>query len=224
MSHLSSLRRANCMQRVKELSVFRLPAKEPKKHAAVLVPLCKTETDQLSLLYTLRSSSLRSHSGQVCFPGGTHDEQDADLIATALRETEEEIGLQPNLVEPWGFLPKVPSKNFEVWVHPVIAEIRNLALDSLRVNRDEVEQVFLESLDTLCDEASFSTTDYKIGRTVLTMPVFQGEHHKIWGLTAVITFQLLMCLVPERFSPQMQLLSGKNGFPMPPSFLTSSKL
>jgi 8-oxo-dGTP pyrophosphatase MutT (NUDIX family) len=77
--------------------------------AAVLLPI--TRSDEPELVLTLRASSLSTHGGEVAFPGGRRDPEDPDLVFTALREAEEEIGLPPGLVEVVGPLSPLISKH-----------------------------------------------------------------------------------------------------------------
>ena len=77
--------------------------------AAVLVPI--TRSDEPEVVLTLRASGLSTHGGEVAFPGGRRDPEDADLVETALRESEEEIGLPPGLVEVVGPLSTLVSRH-----------------------------------------------------------------------------------------------------------------
>lgn len=81
------------------------PSVDKTRPAGVLVPLVERE-DGLSLLLTRRTDHLHHHAGQISFPGGRKEETDADITATALRETEEEIGLPPAAVRVLGVLPQ----------------------------------------------------------------------------------------------------------------------
>jgi 8-oxo-dGTP pyrophosphatase MutT (NUDIX family) len=92
------------------------------KRAAVLVPLILVE-NQLHILLTLRSRHLRSHAGEVCFPGGKVDETDPSLIHTALREADEEVGLPAELVEIIGMLEPGLSRS-NILVTPVMSLIK----------------------------------------------------------------------------------------------------
>ncbi len=75
----------------------------PRRRAAVLVPFVRRES-ALSVLFTRRTANLRTHAGQISFPGGAIEDGDADPVAAALRETFEETGIEPGRVEPFGYL------------------------------------------------------------------------------------------------------------------------
>jgi 8-oxo-dGTP pyrophosphatase MutT (NUDIX family) len=79
------------------------------RHAAVLVPLYLDAAGAPHAVFTERRADLRRHAGEISFPGGRREEQDPDLWATALRETEEEIGLPPDAVELLGALRPTPT-------------------------------------------------------------------------------------------------------------------
>jgi len=110
-----------------------LPAGHVYKQAAVLVPL--VVRDSLSLLLTQRPLHLKHHPGQISFPGGRKEEADIDLVATALRETREEIGLSADRIEVIGTLPHyLTVTNYQVT--PVVALVHRpfeLVLDANEV-------------------------------------------------------------------------------------------
>ncbi|MDO8419655.1 MAG: CoA pyrophosphatase [Rubrivivax sp.] len=112
----------------------RLLANRSPAHAAVLVPLVQ-RGDTLHVLLTRRTEHLRDHAGQVSFPGGRSEAGDADPAATALRETEEEVGLPRSRVEVIGQMPAYTTITHYV-VTPVVALVQppfELALDSFEV-------------------------------------------------------------------------------------------
>ena len=88
------------LQRVRDYRPRTMVADQGFPEAAVLVPI--TRSDDPEVVLTLRASGLSTHGGEVAFPGGRRDPEDSDLVATALREAEEEIGLPPGLVEVIG--------------------------------------------------------------------------------------------------------------------------
>lgn len=154
------------------------PAPRP---AAVLVPVVAHR--RLSVLLTLRTDTLPSHAGQISFPGGKMEPADADPVATALREAQEEIGLEPTFVEPLGYLdPYRTGTGFRIF--PVVAIVRTgfaLALDQA-----EVADAFEVPLDFLMDERNHHTHVRTWGgaeRRYYAMP-FQERY--IWGATAGI--------------------------------------
>ena len=127
------------------LRIDRAPA-----HASVLVPLVARD-EGLRVLLTRRTDHLRDHAGQISFPGGRAEEHDADAIATALRETEEEVGLARSFVEVVGTLPRYATVTGFI-VTPVVALVQpgfDLALDSF-----EVAEAFEVPLGFLMDPAN----------------------------------------------------------------------
>ncbi len=159
--------------------VQRAPAK-----AAVLVPLVMREQPQL--LLTERGRHLSSHSGQVAFPGGRCDDSDRDVVHTALREAEEEVGLAASHVEVLGTLPVYVTGSAYI-VTPVVALVRPGF--ELRPNPDEVADVFEVPLAFLMDPANHRRHAWASDgseRQWLSMP-WTGparEERYIWGATA----------------------------------------
>ncbi|XP_005101159.1 nucleoside diphosphate-linked moiety X motif 8 [Aplysia californica] len=171
--------------------------KKDHSYAAVLVPLCTVDGEP-SLLFTLRSSKLRKHRGQVSFPGGNADKTDRDFVHTALRETEEELGIDPASFDVWGQLNHLPGSGGRKIVYPILARTGEISLSDLRVNHDEVEETFAVSLRHLCDPTHFGTTRFRNGGEY-TLPVYTGATHRIWGLTAIMVHQALSTIAPELY-------------------------
>ena len=162
--------------------------------AAVLVPLILRD-GALSVLLTERTAHLANHAGQVSFPGGRMEAGDADPVATALRETEEEIGLSPDCVDILGQLDDyVTVTGFQVV--PVVGLICppfNLNPDSF-----EVAEVFEVPLDFILDPANHQKHS-RIApagepRYFYAMPY---NDHYIWGATAAMLVNLYEILSPQ---------------------------
>jgi 8-oxo-dGTP pyrophosphatase MutT (NUDIX family) len=159
-----------------------------RKNASVLLPLVQ-RPDGLALLLTLRTSHLRDHAGQISFPGGRAEAHDADAVATALRETEEEIGLARRHVEVIGQLPTYSTVS-AYDITPVVALVQppfELALDAY-----EVAEAFEVPLTFLMSPANHRWHVVQLGgmqREFLSMPYprrdGQGEYF-IWGATAAM--------------------------------------
>ncbi|XP_047974828.1 nudix hydrolase 15, mitochondrial-like isoform X3 [Salvia hispanica] len=118
-------------------------AAEPiqRNRAAVLICLFEDENSDLRVILTRRSSKLSSHSGEVALPGGKRDENDSDDVATALREAQEEIGLDPSMVEIVAVLEPFHTR-INIAVVPVIGVIWDKRAFEPILNAAEVESVF----------------------------------------------------------------------------------
>jgi 8-oxo-dGTP pyrophosphatase MutT (NUDIX family) len=156
--------------------------------AAVLLPLYGLP-DEPGLVFTERRADLRRHAGEISFPGGRHDEGDADMAATALREAQEEIGLDPGQVEIGEELPTTGTFVTGYRIHPFVGHIPHPGDLDLRPNPAEVETVLTFSLEVLRD-------GYEMRRLVrrgipIHTPTYEVEGHMIWGATARILGDLL---------------------------------
>ncbi len=154
----------------------------PPRDAAVLIGI-QERSDGPNVVLTQRTGHLKSHAGQVAFPGGKVDPTDSGPVEAALREADEEIGLPPAQVEPLGSLaPYLTGSGYRVV--PVVGVIRSEAL--FRANPDEVEAVFEVPLQFLMDPANHQKLSREWQgkrRYFYAMPY--GERY-IWGVTAGI--------------------------------------
>jgi 8-oxo-dGTP pyrophosphatase MutT (NUDIX family) len=170
----------------------RPPADGSGRPAAVLIALSDSDSDSDSdsgpgVVLIERASGMRTHAGQVAFPGGAADPEDTDMIATALREATEEVGLDAASIQIIGQLPPrfLPPSGFVVtpvlgwWLypHPVAA-----------VDHGEVASVVIVSLAELAEPANRHTVGHPSG---LFGPAFQAGGLFIWGFTAGLLDQLL---------------------------------
>lgn len=156
--------------------------------AAVLLPLYGWP-EEPGLIFTERRADLRRHAGEISFPGGRRDDGDGDLRATALREAEEEIGLDPAQVKAGEALP--PTRTFvtNYVVHPFVGYVPHPRQLGLTPNPTEVETVLTFSLELLREGYGMRRL---IRRGVpIHTPTYEVEGHLIWGATARILSDFL---------------------------------
>jgi 8-oxo-dGTP pyrophosphatase MutT (NUDIX family) len=148
--------------------------------AAVLIPMI-AHAPELTVLFTQRTLHLKSHSGQVSFPGGRAEPGDASAEFTALREAQEEIGLALERVEILGRLPEYHTRT-GFRVTPVIGLIQ----PPLELTPDprEVESVFEVPLSFLLDPANRQRRTREFQGRSVGFYVFEYQGHMIWGATA----------------------------------------
>jgi 8-oxo-dGTP pyrophosphatase MutT (NUDIX family) len=149
--------------------------------AAVLAPIV-ARPDGFSVLLTLRASHLRAHSGQIAFPGGQIDPGETPRAA-ALREAQEEIGLEGGLVEPLGWLdPYFTGTGFRI--APLVALIDPLFVPTL--NREEVDEAFETPFAFLMDPANHRLDEREWQGRMRKFYVMPHGARYIWGATAGI--------------------------------------
>jgi 8-oxo-dGTP pyrophosphatase MutT (NUDIX family) len=162
--------------------------REGQTLAAVLVPLIVVpESDSPHVVLTKRRADLRRHAGEVSFPGGRRDPDDADLSVTALREAEEEIGLARESVELLGELPAISTFATNYLIHPFVGQIA--AGQRWEVSPREVDAV----LELPLRELHESRTRTPIERRGITFETdaYIPDGNVIWGATFRILEHLL---------------------------------
>ena len=155
--------------------------------AAVLVPLHAGADGLLRVVFTQRRNDLRRHPGEISFPGGRHDPTDADLIATALREAHEEIGLAPDSVRMLGALQPTPTMVTGFAVYPFVAEITPPTVWTR--NETEVDEVLEFSLADVA--AGYGRRRVMRRGVAMRTDTYLVEGRIIWGATARILDDLL---------------------------------
>ena len=162
------------------------PPIEDLPKAAVLLAVTAEEEPQL--IYTLRSNKVSSHKGEVAFPGGREEQDDSTLADTALREAEEEIGLDRNLVEVLGSLDTTVSR-YGISVTPYVGIIPpNPNLDE---SSSEIESFFRVPISYLANDIRHRNDKVTEGGETFYMPAYKYNEYIIWGLTAMITVNFL---------------------------------
>jgi 8-oxo-dGTP pyrophosphatase MutT (NUDIX family) len=166
------------------LSAYSAATFEPDGHplAAVLVPLY-THQDDLHVVFTKRTDRVQHHRGEISFPGGAMEPEDLDLITTALREAEEEIGLSRDHIEVIGRLDDIVTiSSFHVAVY--VGEIDpQRSPYSWLPHEHEVAEVLEVPLHHLLDEANLVEVPRQRDGQLVIMEGFRFGEHIIWGAT-----------------------------------------
>lgn len=150
--------------------------------SAVLAPLYEGPGGPTFIL-TRRAWHLRSHTGEVSFPGGRKDDDDPDLVTTALRETEEEIGLDPSLVTIVGELPRLSTVSSPAAIVPYVGLLDGPPPD-LRPSPDEVDAVLHVTVAELLRPDIYREELWSRGGATLEVTFFELVGDTLWGATA----------------------------------------
>lgn len=162
------------------------------RRAAVLIPLFAQE-DQTHVALIRRAATLRAHSGEIAFPGGAYDALDESLVATALREAAEEIGLVPERVEVLGLLQPVFTVVSNFFILPVVATLP-LGPGPLALQTSEVAEVLLLPLHALADPQITHTEVWTRDGVARPVHFYDYGSLRIWGATGRILNALLHLL------------------------------
>lgn len=137
----------------------------------------------LNVVLTKRAEHLRHHPGQISFPGGKYEDGDGCLYQTAMREAQEEIGIQQHQINILGQLPELITVS-QFAVTPVVAFIDSNY--QARIDYNEVEEVFEVPADFLLDHRQLFSNTFQIKNCVHRVFAIPYKHHFIWGVTAQI--------------------------------------
>lgn len=190
------------MRRIEEVLRQRLAARAPKptrkrmlRPAAVLI-LLVSEPDGYKVLLTRRANNLRRQPGDIAFPGGTIDAKDPSPLAAALRESEEEVGLDASDVDVLGQLDELPTvTGFRIT--PFVGAVKGPY--AFRGNH-EVGELILVPLASLRNPGAFRIEHrYRAGRRI-TVYHYRFQSHDIWGITGRLVKEILD-LIPEELGP-----------------------
>ena len=155
--------------------------------AAVLLAVTD-DSDNPEVILTLRADHLSTHSGEVSFPGGKVDAIDTSLGETALRESHEEIGLDPSRVTVLGSMPSVLTR-WKIDVTPIVGIVP--ADIELSPNFDEIDSIFRVPLHYLLRDERVRTDVFRRQHIEFWAPVYHYEGYEIWGFTAGILVEFL---------------------------------
>lgn len=163
-------------------------SKEKVRKAGVLILLYQ-KNQELYISFIQRTVYNGPHSGQISFPGGKIENEDKNIIHTALRESNEEIGIDPNLVEIYGQLTPlhIPVSNFIVY--PIIGIYKStpeFVIDPL-----EVKKVIEVKLKDLLNPVNCTSKEFTYGDLSFIAPIYNPDNLTIWGATAMMLSEFL---------------------------------
>jgi len=164
-----------------------------KARKAGVLLLFYPENNKIRIVFIERSKYEGVHSGQIAFPGGQYEKQDDDLQQTALRETEEEIGIRRDTIKIFGKLSEIyiPPSNYIVL--PVVGCIDYIP--SFILDKSEVENVITFPIESFLKEEVLQFETIKIDNNFAkNVPCFKVDGHIIWGATSMMLSELLNLL------------------------------
>lgn len=171
----------------------KLNAYRPRKlsfkypEAGVLVPVTDSAANP-EIILTQRAAHMKTHRGQVAFPGGRREVQDPDLVATALRESHEEIGLLPQDVEIVAPLSQVISR-YGILVSPFVGLISGR--EELTPNPEEIDSIFRVPVSFFLEDRRLRTDELAFRSLKLQVPCWEWEGYQIWGMSAIVLVDFL---------------------------------
>ena len=158
------------------------------------------------IIFTKRSSKLSSHPGEVSFPGGKFEEQDLNLLATAVRESEEEIGINKSNLEHLGKLPYLISKH-NIEVHPFIAALKE---DQEFIANEEIESIFTVPVSYLKNNQNAHIHEFNRQNHNVRISTWHYNEYVIWGLTAMIAAEFINTCFDGNVIADMDLIRKGN--------------
>ncbi len=165
-----------------------IKSKEKSRKAGVLI-LLYPKNGELNVAFIRRTEYNGPHSGQISFPGGKTEKEDSDIIQTALRESQEEIGINPNNVKIYGQLTPlhIPISNFLVF--PAIGYYQSTP--EFKADPNEVKEIIEITLKDLLNPENCTTKEFNYGDLSFSAPVYNPQNLTIWGATAMILSEFL---------------------------------
>lgn len=204
------------MEKLKHVFENRLAGVQDARGVYAVMVLLVARGGELHLLFELRSDKLKGQPGETCFPGGRLEEGELPVEA-ALRETWEEVGIPPEAIEIIAPLDIIQDISYRV-IYPFLGYIpEDRPLGDLKVNSDEVKDVFLVPLSELRAQEPYCYTtpvvvevgddfayekigfpnDYRWGSGKIDIPVYEHNGYKVWGMTGRTVRNLLRILEEE---------------------------
>lgn len=165
----------------------KMDAPDHARQSSVLILLYPNDEDKLELLLTLRSSDI-DHGGQISFPGGRSEEGES-IVETALREAEEEVGIDPEQVCILGKLTKLYVNHSNNHVAPVVGFLNTRPV--LTLDPTEVEEAFSVELESLVKKTNLTVEDWELKNYRFRVPYWNVHRVPLWGATAMMLNEFL---------------------------------
>ena len=162
------------------------PEFRPNRTAAVLVPLL--DLPEPEMVFTRRADHLPQHAGQVSFPGGAAEENDASAVQTALREAQEEIGLPRHATRAVGFLDRMDTIS-DYRVLPVVAFVQPPV--EWKLDSREVAEVFTVPVPIVLNSSNYTARSVERAGQTYTLYSMDWKGYTIWGVTAGMLMNLI---------------------------------
>lgn len=172
-----------------------------QRQAAVLIPIVNRPDPEVVL--TRRAMHMNTHRGEVAFPGGKCDAEDQDLVATALREAHEEIGVPPSVVEVVGAMPQAKSK-FGIPVTPVVGILPGD--QRFEPNPDELDHIFSVPLSYLRENGPDQKYHGEFKGVKFTAPCYNYQGNIIWGLTAFFVVEFMRVVFDQQVKTPVRIV------------------
>lgn len=169
---------------------FVLP-RDPSESAhpsGVLIPLFPDKNEQLNVILTLRTKSIR-HAGQISFPGGRREDNDESLRQTALRETKEEIGVDESLITLAGHISPLYLYRTDNQITPFVGFLQ--ARPELTPNPVEVEEIITIPIPDLLSDSYRKREKWELPYATFDVPYWSFHNVPLWGATAMMMSELL---------------------------------
>lgn len=163
---------------------FRTFTPSPDAYQSAVLLLLRENLGKIQILFTLRSSNISSHSGQISFPGGRVENGEA-LVDAALRETTEEIGISSDSIEIIRELSTLYVPPSNAIINPFVGFLKQSA--ELAVNKEEVEEAFWVDLDYFLDKNNMKVEKWNFNGKIVDVPLWKIHPKQVlWGATAMI--------------------------------------
>lgn len=172
-----------------------LPDEHKNYHDSAVLVLLFPFQQQIQLCLIRRPSTMKNHAGQIAFPGGKKESEDLNLVQTALREAQEEIGVAREDVEILGQLSTVYVQISEFLITPVVGWLNKAP--EIVVDSSEVDEVFFISLDDIANQGNRCEREMDTRTGRINVPGYEINGFFIWGATAMMLAELVDLYLDE---------------------------